>query len=228
MRTTMLMSLLACALMLTGCANKQLGQELATARGDLETLRAELDACTDALKKADAAAAGAKTAQALAEERLETYRALAEKLRAAFGDQGLDIILRNGRLVVQLPNAILFDSGKRDLKPDGKETLRKLAGVLKTVKNRRFLVAGHTDNVPVAQKAKGFRSNWELSTLRATTAVEFLVSESMSARQLAAGGYGEFLPTASNDDEAGRARNRRLEIIVMPNASEIPPMPKTL
>lgn len=120
------------------------------------------------------------------------------------------------------------DSNERTLKADGEATLTKLAGVLKKVKARRFLVAGHTDNVAISEKAKEFKSNWELSTLRATTAVEFLVGAGVSATQLAAGGYGEFLPETSNDTDAGRAKNRRLEIIVLPNASEIPPMPKTL
>ncbi len=217
----MLFALATSVAVLPGCAAKRLQTELTTAQSDLDQCRSDLAAARASVKTE-------KTAKELAEQRVRAYRELAEKLRAAFGDQGLDIVIRQGRLVVQLPNAILFESGKRTLTAEGQASLRKLAKVLKTVPDRRFLVAGHTDNVAITAKTTAFKSNWELSTLRATTAVEFLVSEGVKPTQLGAAGYGEFLPDSSNDTEAGRSKNRRLEIIVMPRADEIPPMPAAL
>ena len=228
MRNPLLVPLLTASLLFVpACAAKQLRTDLATKQTELEDCHTALAAETAKLEVQRSKTKSERTAKQLAEARLEAYRDLAKQLRAAFGDEGLDIIVRNGRLVVQLPNAVLFESGKRELKPEGKIALAKLAGVLKGVPDRRFLVAGHTDNVPV-KASSAFKSNWELSTLRATTAVEFIITKGVKPNQLGAAGYGEFMPEVKNDTDANRAKNRRLEIIVMPNASEIPPMPNDL
>ena len=90
---------------------------------------------------------------------------LVEKLRSMIDAGQLKVAIRNGRMIIVLPNDVLFDSGKVDLKPAGKEALTQVANVLAGIGDRRFLVAGHTDNVPI--KTSRFPSNWELSTARA-------------------------------------------------------------
>jgi chemotaxis protein MotB len=210
--------LLAVGLATSGCGVKQLQADLESANSQIADLETQLTEAQKMAKKGEAAAE-------LAERRLERYKDLAAKLRAAYGDEGLVIKIRSGRMVVQLPNSILFDSGKVELKDEGKETLAKFAGVLKEVPNRRFLVAGHTDNVAVKPGAR-FKNNWELSALRATEAAVYLESQGVKATQFGAAGFGENLPETTNDTDEGKAMNRRLEIIIMPMADEIPPMPK--
>ena len=128
-------------------------------------------------------------------------------------------------MVIQLPNDILFESGQVGLSPQGKENLRKLAVVLKTMPRRRLMIAGHTDNVPVKKKDQTYESNWDLSVARGLRVVKVLIKDGVAPKQLSAAGYGEFLPLADNDTAAGRKSNRRIEIIVMPTVREIPEMP---
>jgi len=90
------------------------------------------------------------------------------------------------------------------------------------VPDRQFLVAGHTDNVPI--RTEQFPSNWELSTRRAVEIVHYLVAQGMNPKVVAAAGYGEFDPIAANDTAEHRAQNRRIEIALQPNISDLPPI----
>ncbi len=161
--------------------------------------------------------------------RLADYREIAKKLAKVFDPGQFKIVLRDGRMVVQMPNEILFDFGSAELRPQGKEVLLKMAAVLKDAKKRSFLVAGHTDDVPVDPHAKLYHSNWQLSTLRALAVVEFLQDKAgVPPEELAAAGYGKYLPEASNATAEGRQENRRTEIILMPTVDELPAFPSSL
>jgi chemotaxis protein MotB len=160
--------------------------------------------------------------KAAADARLATFRNLLVKLRAMIDSGQLKVAIRHGRMIIALPNDILFDSGKTDVKADGKAALAKVAAVLSTVGDRDFLVAGHTDDVPI--KMPRFPSNWELSTARAVEVVHFLISKGMQPKLLAAAGYGEFDPVVPNDSNEHRAQNRRIEIVLQPNLSDLPPL----
>src|SRR5262249_35176364 len=131
----------------------------------------------------------------------------------------LKVVMRGGRMLLELRNDVLFDSGRTDLKEEGKKTLAAVAGVLRTLPDRRFQVAGHTDNVKI-QTAR-FPSNWELSTAPAVEVVKLLVDAGMDPRNVSAAGYGEFAPVESNDTPEGRAKNRRIEIALVPNLDEL-------
>jgi chemotaxis protein MotB len=111
----------------------------------------------------------------------------------------------------------MFDSGEAELKPAGAAVLRKVAGVLAQHPNIKVHVIGHTDNVPIRAAARNrFPSNWELSTARATAAVRFLTETAgVDPRRLGAVGYGEFRPVADNATAEGRARNRRIAIVIL-------------
>jgi chemotaxis protein MotB len=132
----------------------------------------------------------------------------------------LRVRIQRGRMVVELSENILFDSGKADLKKEGQAALQEVAGVLASIADRDFQIAGHTDNIPI--KSARFPSNWELSTARAVTVARFLASQSVPANRLSAAGYAESQPVASNDTPEGRAQNRRIEIVLMPNLDELP------
>jgi chemotaxis protein MotB len=154
-----------------------------------------------------------------AEARAAMFRQLAEKLRSMVDAGQIKVTVRNGRMLLALPNDILFDSGKTELKPEGKDALAKVAKVLATM-DRRFLVAGHTDNLPI--KTKKFQSNWELSTQRALEVVRLLIDNGMKPSQVGAAGYAEYDPAADNATADGQKQNRRIEIVVEPNLSELP------
>ncbi|PKN57069.1 MAG: hypothetical protein CVU56_12830 [Deltaproteobacteria bacterium HGW-Deltaproteobacteria-14] len=186
------------------------------------------DRCTGDLARAQADLARAQGDLAFAQRRLGNYASLIDRLRKAFGDDKLALTIRNGFLVLQLPNDVLFDSGKATLKTEGQDTLAKVAGVLAEESTRRFIIAGHTDNVAISAKAAGLKSNWQLSQMRALSATEFLITKGVAATQLSAAGYGEFLPTADNATDDGKAKNRRIEVIFMPTLDEIPNIPADL
>ena len=128
---------------------------------------------------------------------------------------------REGRLVVHLDDAILFDSGKAKLKQTGQEAIAELVEPLSNVK-RDWIVGGHTDNVPI--KTATFQSNWELSTARAVEVVNFLIEQGMPADRVGAAGYAEFDPVAKNSSKSGRTKNRRIELVLLPDLSEITPI----
>ena len=154
-----------------------------------------------------------------AEARAAMFRGLVAKLRAMVDAGQIKVTVRNGRMLLVLPNDILFDSGKTELKPEGKEAIAKVAKVLATM-DRHFLVAGHTDNLPI--KTRKFHSNWELSTQRAVEVVSLLVDNGMNPNQVGAAGYAEYDPVADNRTPEGQKQNRRIEIVVEPDLSELP------
>lgn len=147
-----------------------------------------------------------------------TQKSLEAGMRAALESKDVTISELQGRLTVNILDRVLFDSGEAVLKPDGEKVLRQVAGVLAQFPNRLIHVAGHTDNVPIRASAQArFATNWELSTARANAAVRFLCEKAgVDPKRLAAVGYGEFHPIADNAAPEGRAKNRRIELIVMP------------
>ncbi|MDQ3364508.1 MAG: OmpA family protein [Myxococcota bacterium] len=160
--------------------------------------------------------------KAAAEERAATFRNLVAKFRQMIDSGQLKVVVRDGRMIIALPNDILFDSGSTGVKKDGKAAIAKVAQVLATVADRRFLVAGHTDNVPI--RTAQFASNWELSTARAVEVVQLLVKSGMSPKALSAAGFSEFDPVAANDTPTNKALNRRIEIVLQPNLADLPPL----
>jgi chemotaxis protein MotB len=177
---------------------------------DLNASRAELDEL--------------RAERADTEKRLAAFRAFTDKFRKMIDSGKLQVVMKHGRMTVKLPAGVLFASGSADLSKEGKLSLAEVAAVLKQFPDRRFMVAGHTDNVPVVQPSP-FKNNLELSTARALTVAGHLVSSGMNAGHLVAAGYAEFEPVRENSTEAGRQENRRIEIVLMPNLAELPTVP---
>ncbi|RMG94002.1 MAG: chemotaxis protein MotB [Deltaproteobacteria bacterium] len=206
--------------------NQSLKEKIAELEAEIRQLTAQIE---DLAKKAGVTAkelAELRAEKAKREKELQVYKDLFAKLKAMIDAGTIEVEFRKGRLVVKLSNAILFDSGRTDLKEEGKAALANLVPALKSVGKRDFLVAGHTDNVPI--KTARFKSNWELSTARAVTVVKYLVEQGYPPTQLGAAGFAEYDPIADNSTEEGRAKNRRIEIILMPNLGEIPGLRKLL
>jgi chemotaxis protein MotB len=142
------------------------------------------------------------------------------KFKAMIDSGKLRVRVVRGRMVVELAENILFDSGRSDLKKEGQEALTQVAGVLGSIVNRDFQIAGHTDNIPI--KSAKFPSNWELSTARAVVVTKFLAEQKVDPARLSAAGYADTQPVAGNEDAEGRKQNRRIEIVLMPNLDELP------
>jgi chemotaxis protein MotB len=199
--------------------NAKLRGELERLGKNVDTILQEKGTISKALDDAKSRLEELRKAQAAAEARAQLFQKFVQKFKALINAGQLKITTRQGRLVLQLPNDVLFDVGQTALKPAGKEALTQVAQVLKSVQGRSFQVAGHTDNLPI-QTAR-FPSNWELSTERAVEVVRLLVAKGDDPRSLSAAGYGEFDPVGNNETADGRAKNRRIEITLQPNLDEL-------
>lgn len=139
---------------------------------------------------------------------------------AAQKDEALtnvQIVSRRNELVIRLSDGLLFDSGNDTLKDPAVKVIQKIAAELKD-RNVDVRVEGHTDDRPI--HTVRFRSNWDLSTGRATAVVAKLAAEGIAAPRLSAAGYGEFHPLAPNSTEDGKKQNRRVDLVVSVSPKE--------
>jgi chemotaxis protein MotB len=143
---------------------------------------------------------------------------LETQMRSELESRDITISELQGKLTINILDRVLFDSGEAELKPEGQQVLLKLAQILQQHTNRQVQVIGHTDNVPIHSRTRGgFTDNWSLSAGRATAAVRFLQEQArVEPRRLAAVGLGEFRPIADNATAEGRARNRRIAVVILP------------
>ncbi|MEM1033344.1 MAG: OmpA family protein [Myxococcota bacterium] len=202
---------------------EQLRGTLERAGKSVDKLLAEKGDLSKALQDSKDRLEELRRAQAAAQKRADLFKSLVLKFKKMIDAGDLAIVLRDGRMVLQLRNEVLFDPGRVDIKPAGKDALKEVATILTTLEQRKLQVAGHTDNVPISTGR--FPSNWELSTARAVNVVKFLVEQGVAPGELSAAGYGEYDPVASNDDRAGKAKNRRIEIVLQPNIAELVQVP---
>lgn len=198
---------------------KDLREDLAVCRQSLAGCRQEAGQNASALEAVRARVAEEK--RHLDKE----FEALSARLREA--DQSRDVAierLRNDLAVIRVGARVLFDSGSAVLKPSGKQVLKLIAATLNQFPQRPVRVDGHTDDRPIvtpAVKAR-FPSNWDLSAGRAVAAARFLEEQGVAPTRLMPTGLGEFHPVADNDTPEGRARNRRIEIVLMPPEERLP------
>jgi chemotaxis protein MotB len=215
---------------------RQCDNELAKSQDDVTALRTEND-----LLKGKAGDLSKQTQEQLALiERLKKEKEQLDAIKARF-DQlkrkletltklGLNVTVRNNRMVIQLPGDVLFESGKVELKPKGKEMLLQVADVISKdagLAARNYQVAGHTDNK--AFSGGNYKDNWGLSVMRAREVLTFLVGPrggkeaggGLDDKHWAATGYADTDPVAPNDTPENMNKNRRVELVVMPNVEEM-------
>jgi chemotaxis protein MotB len=191
----------------TEAFSKALGEDMFPDRG-----RGFMPASDEEVKKAGV--------NSLAPELAELKDALEELARGSESMKGLQVIQRRNELVLRLSDNIFFDVGDDSLKGPALVILRSLAPELA----RRHVdvrVEGHTDDRPI--RTTRFRSNWDLSTARATAVLVTLASEGIDPAHLSAAGYGEFRPVSSNTTEDGRKQNRRVDLVVAFKVPEATP-----
>jgi chemotaxis protein MotB len=152
-------------------------------------------------------------------ERNRIYEEVLGRFRSLIDAGRLSVSIVRGRMVINLPQDILFAPGSASLGRDGRETLSQIASVLSEFSDRTFQVEGHTDDDPISTAQ--FPSNWELSAARALSVVKLLVDRGVSPELVSGAGYGEFQPVATNETEDGQRLNRRIEIVMLPNLDVI-------
>lgn len=262
--TALMLTLVACGHTDEEMANKQreidsLGAQVKAAKAQIaqdeakfndtqaqvETLRAQLKAAGISEGKTRAEADQLKQALAEYKQRADQLTAIEQRFRdlkarlEKLTQVGLKVVVRNNRMVIQLPGDVLFDSGKDELKPQGKEVLVQVADVIRSdsdLSKRNFQVAGHTDNAKYPPGGL-FKDNWGLSLARSRQVLLFLISSKPAAKpgakaegggldpkHWAASGYGETDPLAGTveaqkADEQGK--NRRVELVLQPNVEEM-------
>jgi chemotaxis protein MotB len=212
---------------------------LVSARNEAQAKRGELESELEASKKEKSAleerAASAskdlkasnseleelRKRRAEAEKRLAMIKELTAKLQKMIDTGKLGVITRQGRMIVQMPAEVLFESGSAELSKDGKDTLREVASVLKSDPDRKLIVAGHTDNQPISDS--DFRNNWDLSASRAVIVTELLIAAGIKPGNLIAAGFGQYHPVGDNRTQKGRQENRRIEIEIQPPELEALP-----
>jgi chemotaxis protein MotB len=139
-----------------------------------------------------------------------------------FENNGLTVSNRNGKVYVSLDEKLLFRTASWEIDANGRNALRKLAGVLEKNPGIQVTIEGHTDNVPYKPGAGQLKDNWDLSVKRATTVVRVLLEGSkIKPERLTASGRGEYLPVEPNSTEGSRQKNRRTEIILTPDLTEL-------
>ena len=136
-----------------------------------------------------------------------------------FEGKGLTVVQKNGKIYVSMENKLLFDSGSWAVGSDGKVAVEQLASVLSKNPDINVLIEGHTDNVPYTGTT--IIDNWDLSVKRATAIVRILQNKGVNPTQITAAGRSEYVMVGSNATPEGKAKNRRIEIILTPNLDEI-------
>ena len=144
-------------------------------------------------------------------EQLIAVNELENQFQATMTDDGLLITIRD---------SVLFEMGQASVKPEHMPMAQELSTILQFDEPRNVVVSGHTDNVPIATAQ--FDSNWDLSVMRAVNFLKIIIdgNESLDSKYFSVKGFGEFSPIASNETAEGRAKNRRVEILVQPRVAE--------
>jgi chemotaxis protein MotB len=192
----------------------QLGQTL-------DSKKASLDELTFELEKRNARLAELEKILDAQKKIVEDLKAKVSEALLGFENNGLTVTMKNGKVYVSLDEKLLFKSASYDIDVNGRNALKKLAGVLEKNPGIQITIEGHTDNVPYNPGGQ-LKDNWDLSVKRATTVVRVLIEGSnIDAKRLTASGRSEYLPVDDRNTSDARQKNRRTEIILTPDLTEL-------
>jgi len=208
--------------LLLGCASTK---KVHTLESDNARINAEKAALQEELDRANAKIAEQQQQiGSLQKEReqevaalKQTYESLIRELQKEIKSGEVQIKQVRDRLQLTVAERLFFDTGKAEIKPEGQAVLRRIGPILKKIPEKNIRVEGHTDNVPIGPSLRTqYPTNWELGAARAVNVVRFFQKESgIDPLRLSAVSYGQYRPVASNKTEAGRSKNRRIEIILI-------------
>ncbi|MCB5936061.1 flagellar motor protein MotB [Caldibacillus thermoamylovorans] len=151
-----------------------------------------------------------QTTLSATQERVNQYileKGLTGQLKTSLTSEGL---------LVTINDSVLFDSGSAEVREEDIAVAKEISDLLVIDPPHNVIISGHTDNVPIQNS--NFSSNWELSVMRAVNFMKIILeNDQLDPRMFSAKGFGEFQPIASNDTEEGKAKNRRVEVLILPN-----------
>ena len=189
----------------------ELGKSIVDLRQRVGTLEEDKTRLTQELTDAN------KAREEKVREVSSTYDQLVAKMKGEIDKGQVTISELKGKLTVNMVEAILFDSGKAGVKQEGLVVLGKVIEILKTVTDKSIRIEGHTDNKPiVGPLTQRYPTNWELSASRAINVARYLQTQGIEPAALSAAAFGEFKSVADNATLEGRAKNRRIEIVLVP------------
>jgi chemotaxis protein MotB len=144
-----------------------------------------------------------------------TYQQLNQSLQSEVSADQVQIKQLQNRLQVTMVNSILFPEGGWELNRHGEQSLSKVLPALQGVTGKQIVIAGYTDNLPIEEPlARRFPTNWDLAAGRAVSVVRYFEAQGIDPNQLSVVAFGKYHPIASNDTPEGRARNRRIGIVI--------------
>lgn len=207
----------------TGTYEKQT-KELSSLQQKYEKMKADRDQLKEAFASASSEKeklsedlAELKKEKAEVQTESETYKQLTQQMKGEIAKGQVTISELKGKLTMDVVDKILFASGQAEVKQEGLEVLQRVVEILKTVKDKSIRIEGHTDNVQIKGRlAKQYPTNWELSAARALNVTRYLQEQGIDPVLLSATAFGEYKPVANNDTPEGRAKNRRIAIILLP------------
>jgi chemotaxis protein MotB len=210
-------------------------KELAAVKADRDELDKVLKSKTDDLSKsiaelrqktADLEAENTKLKENVAELKKKeaevqsesnTYKQLTQEMKGEIAKGQITISELKGKLTLDVVDKILFASGQAEVTKEGLAVLKRVIDILKNVKDKAIRIEGHTDNVRIkGALVKHYPTNWELSAARAINVAKYLQQQEIDPTLLSATAFGEYKPIANNDTPEGRAKNRRIAIILLP------------
>lgn len=195
--------------------------ELAAKEADLDEKEGELREKESLIKAQAEKLAGLQDVLDAQEKQMSELKERISQALLGFQDKGLTVTTQNGKVYVSMDEKLLFPSGSWTVNPEGCAAIGEIGRVMAANPDIHIMVEGHTDNVPL--KGKGdVKDNWDLSVKRATSIVRILLQNpDVEPKNVSAAGRGEYFPLVDNDDAAGRAKNRRTEIILTPDLDRI-------
>lgn len=197
-------------------AQNNMVRELENRLGRATTNKAELDRSLAETRQALADMARRKEEM---EKELRDFRSLTMGLKSMIDTGSVTVRFVKGRMVVSLGSDVLFPSGSAKLSPEGVEAVKQVTQQLVRIQGKDIQIEGHTDNVRI--KTAAFPSNWELASARALTVVNHMVAAGFPVDRVSAASYADTRPTAENDSTQGKARNRRIDMVIVPDLSKL-------
>jgi chemotaxis protein MotB len=189
---------------------------------NLDTKKASLDELTFELEKRNARMAELEKILDAQKKIVQDLKNKVSEALLGFENNGLTVTMKNGKVYVSLDEKLLFKSGSWNIDVNGKNALKNLAGVLEKNPDIQITIEGHTDNVPYNPGSGQLEDNWDLSVKRATTVVKVLLEGSnIDAKRLTAAGRSKFLPIDDRNTTDARQKNRRTEIVLTPDLTEL-------
>lgn len=189
---------------------------------NLDTKKSSLDELTFELEKRNARLAELEKILDSQKQIVQDLKTKVSEALLGFENNGLTVTMKNGKVYVSLDEKLLFKSASWDIDANGRNALKKLAGVLERNPDIQITIEGHTDNVPYNPGSGQLKDNWDLSVKRATTVVRVLLDGSkINPQRLTASGRSEYLPVDNRNTADARQKNRRTEIVLTPDLTEL-------